>query len=173
MMERKNAFVGFEYMEVPAKRSLESLYVDSYPNFGWEYDGTAAAGDDRRITLKFKRDRKIRNKAELSRLQRQFEACVHEIEMLEQSETKTASIAAFTIGVVGTVLLGGATFAYLGELLPLMVVLAVPGFLGWILPYFCYQKLKRKKVDQVTPIIEKKQDEIYTVCEQGCRLLTV
>lgn len=40
MTNQENSFVGFEYMEVPAKRSMESLYVDSYRNFGWEYEGT-------------------------------------------------------------------------------------------------------------------------------------
>lgn len=54
---------------------------------------------------------------------------------------------------------------------PVMIVCAVPGFLLWILPYFCYQKLKRDKAAQVTPIIGQKQDEIYSVCEQASRLL--
>ena len=63
-------------------------------------------------------------------------------------------------------------FAYLSGLLPLMVILAVPGFLGWIAPYFCYQKIRQRRTEQVSPIIEQKNDEIYSVCEQGCRLLT-
>ena len=63
-------------------------------------------------------------------------------------------------------------FAYLNGLLPLMVILAVPGFLGWIAPYFCYQKIQRRRAEQTAPIIEQKNDEIYSVCEQGCRLLT-
>ena len=57
-------------------------------------------------------------------------------------------------------------------LMPLMVILAVPGFLGWIAPYFCYQKIQRRRAEQIAPIIEQKNDEIYSVCEQGCRLLT-
>lgn len=108
MMNNEKGFVGFEYMEVSAKHWMESLYVDSYENFGWEFEGEAAresAGGQ--VTLKFKRDRKLRNKAELTRLQRQFEACAQEIEALERSRTTTASIAAFTIGLAGTVLLGG------------------------------------------------------------------
>lgn len=172
MMEKGTRFVGFEYLEVPAKRSMESLYVDSYENFGWEFEGESPkTGEGDSVTIKFKRDRKIRNKAELTRLQRQFEACAHEIEALQRSRTTTATIAAFSIGLVGTAFLGGAMFAYLHGLLPLMVILAVPGFLGWIIPYFCYQKLRRNREQQITPLIEQKNDEIYTVCEQGCRLL--
>ena len=173
MMNNEKGFVGFEYMEVPAKRRMESLYVDSYENFGWEFEGEAAQeGHSEEITMKFKRDRKLRNKAELTRLQRQFEACAHEIETLERSRTTTASIAAFSVGLAGTAMLGGAMFAYLHGLLPLMVVLAIPGFLGWMLPYFCYQRLRQKRERQIAPLIEQKHDEIYTVCEQGCRLLS-
>lgn len=173
MMNNEKGFVGFEYMEVSAKHWMESLYVDSYENFGWEFEGEAAresAGGQ--VTLKFKRDRKLRNKAELTRLQRQFEACAQEIETLERSRTTTASIAAFTIGLAGTVLLGGAMFTYLHGLLPLMVISAVPGFLGWIAPYFCYQRLRQKREQRIAPLIEQKSDEIYSVCERGCRLLS-
>ena len=107
MMNSEKGFVGFEYMEVPAKRRMESLYVDCYKNFGGEFEGE----DDRegagsQITLRFKRDRKLRNKAELTRLQRQFEACAQEIEALERSGTTMAPIAAFTVGLGGTALLG-------------------------------------------------------------------
>lgn len=172
MTNQENSFVGFEYMEVPAMRNMESLYVDSYQNFGWVYEGTSEQENSDRVTMKFKRDRKIRNKAELSRLQRQFESCAHEIEALERSRTTTATIAAFSIGLVGTALLGCSMFSYLNGMLPLMVILAVPGFLGWIIPYFCYKKLQRTKAAQIAPIIEQKNDEIYAVCEQGCRLLT-
>ena len=59
MTEKENGFVGFEYMEIPAKRSMESMYADSYGNFGWEFEGSSLqenTGDS--ITMKFKRDRK-------------------------------------------------------------------------------------------------------------------
>ena len=165
MMNRENGFVGFEYMEVTAKRGMESMYADSYENFGWEFTGSSAPEDQGgSVTMKFKRDRKLRNKAELTRLQRQFEA-------LERSKTTAASIAAFSIGLVGSAFLGGAVFAYLAGSLPLMVVLAIPGFLGWIVPYFCYRKLCSSRERQIIPLVEQKNDEIYAVCEQGCRLL--
>ncbi len=172
MDEKEKDFVGFEYLEVSTKQRMESLYVDSYANFGWEFEGSSTPSDGSDcVTVRFKRDRKLRNKAELSRLQRQFEACAREIETLERSRTTIASIAAFSIGLVGTAFLGGAVFAYLGGVLPLMVILAIPGFIGWITPYFCYQKLRTSRERQIAPLIEQKNDEIYQVCEQGCRLM--
>ena len=173
MANPEHGFVGFEYLEVSAKRSMESMYVDGYRNFGWKFEGASAQEvGSGAVRLKFKRDRRIPSKAELTRLQRQFDACALEIEALERSRTTAAAIAAFTIGLAGTAFLGGAVFAYLSGLLPLMVILAVPGFLGWIAPYFCYQKIQRRRAEQIAPIIEQKNDEIYSVCEQGCRLLT-
>ena len=59
MMEKNAGYVGFEYMEVPANSRMESLYVDSYRNFGWEYEGNAG-GETKsgNVLMKFKRDRK-------------------------------------------------------------------------------------------------------------------
>ena len=77
--------------------------------------------------MKFKRDRKIRNKAELTRLQPPRAA--------------------------------------------LCAILAVPGFIGWILPYFCYRAIRRRKTNRLSPLIEKKYDELYDVCEKANGLL--
>lgn len=173
MSEKSSEYVGYEYMEVPAKKSMESLYADSYQNFGWQHEASdAVEGKKDSVQMRFKRDRVLRNKAELTRLQRQFESDVHEIEHLEQSKTTAATIIAIVIGLVGTVFLGLSMFAYLNNAMSLMIILAVPGFLGWILPYFCYKKIKQVKTDQIDPLIGQKQDEIYVVCEQANRLLT-
>lgn len=167
-------FVGYEYKDITTKRELESVYADGYRNFGWILEDTSASGQSLdTVAMKFKRDRKICNKAELTRLQRQFEACVSEIESMEKSKTSTASIAAFSIGIVGTAFLGFSTFSYLDGMLPLMIVLAVPGFIGWILPYFCYKGIQRSKSAKLAPLIDKKYDEIYAVCEKGNSLLVV
>lgn len=172
MSDTSKNFVGYEYMETTVKHSMEPLYADSYQSFGWQVEGSSMQeGKPGQVSLKLKRDRKFRSKAELTRLQRQFESCAHEIETLERSKTLVASTVAYAIGLVGTAFLGCAMFAYLNNLLPLMIVLAVPGFLGWILPYFCYQKVKQNKTAQVTPMIDQKQDEIYAVCEHASGLL--
>ena len=154
------------------KRSMESVYADGYTNFGWTLEGTSIPLQSfNSVTMKFKRDRKIRNKAELTRLQRQFEACAAEIERLEFSKIVGASTAAYVIGVVGTAFMAGSVFAHIAGMLPLSVFLAIPGFVGWILPYFCYLRLRTKKTEQVTPLIDQKYDEIYEVCEKAAGLV--
>lgn len=102
---QENSFIGYEYQEVSVKRSMVSVYADGYSNFGWQIDGTAEQpGKMDSISMKFKRDRKIRNKAELTRLQRNFDSCVSEILTLESSKYIMASVAAYAVGIIGTAL---------------------------------------------------------------------
>ena len=166
-------FVGYEYKEITTTRDMEGVYADGYPNFRWKLDGVAPSVIGfSAVTLKFKRDRKIRNKAELSRLQRQFETSIAEIGNLERSKTYSAFIAAMTVGLTGTAFLAGATFAFIyAAMIPLMVILAIPGFIGWFLSYILYKKIMAKKSSAVMPLVENQYDALYAVCEKGHALL--
>lgn len=165
-------FIGYEYKDITVKRMMEPVYADGYSNFGWALEGTSTSVQNvGSVTLKFKRDRKIRNKVELTRLQRQFDACVAEIETLESSKVTGASIAAYLIGIVGTAFMAGSVFAYEADLLPLTIILAIPGFAGWIIPNFCYRGIRKQKTNKVSPLIDQKYDEIYEACQKANALL--
>lgn len=168
----RGSFIGYEYRDVTIEKSQESMYIDAYMNFGWLPDGEArphvGIGS---VTMKFKRDRKIRNKAELTRLQRQFEACALELVSMEKSKESSAISKALVVGIIGTAFLAGATFSFLGGLYALCIVLAVPGFIGWALPYHLYRSTFAKKSIKLTPLIDKKYDEIYEICERANALL--
>lgn len=169
---RENNFIGYEYKDVTTKQEMESMYADGYRNFGWQLETiTDPKNPQGTVNMKFKRDRKIVNKTELTRLQRQFETCVEEVAHMERSKTMGASIAAFTVGIIGTAFMALSTFSYLNGSVLLMIVFAVPGFLGWMIPYFCYKVIRRNKMDKIAPLIEQKYDEIYSVCEKANRLL--
>ena len=167
-----SGFVGYEYRDVTVSRDKEAVYVDGYENFGWTLESRAALpiglGS---VMLKFKRDRKIRNKAELTRLQRQFDAYVDEMNRMEASKSSHASIVAFTVGMIGTAFMAGSVFAVVGGMIALCVVLAIPAFVGWILPYFLYNATYAKQTAKVEPLIDSKYDEIYEICERGNSLL--
>ena len=170
----EHGFIGYEYKDITVPRDMAPMYADGYASFGWAMEGSdvpAAPAVADTVALKFKRDRKIRNKAELTRLQAQFETCAGEIISMRRSETTAASIAAYTVGILGCAFMAGSVFAYLGGLLPLCIVLAVPGFLGWLIPYFAYQKLKKDKTARLAPLIDQKYDEIYATGEKACGLL--
>lgn len=171
-VKHESSFVGYEYTEVTVGRPLEHLYRDCYENFGWEYEGYALSlSSPLSPTMKFKRDRKLHGKAELTRLQRQFDACAADLAALEKSKTLSAATAAYIIGLVGTVFMVGSVFAVTSGLISLCILLVIPAFLGWVLPYPVFRWMQRKKTAKVTPLIDAKYEEIYTVCEKAHDLL--
>lgn len=177
--QQKN-FIGYEYKEIVTDSSRISFLLDGYENFGWEMDGNVqeerskgSTTSGAKITAHLKRNRKIVNKMELTRIQRNFEACVKEIDALEQAKTSAATMYAIILGVFGTTFMAASTFAVTAQ--PpqyiLCILLAIPGFLGWIFPYFLYKRKVRKQTEKLTPLIEAKYDEIYEICEKGNKLL--
>lgn len=165
-------FIGYEYKEVETKGNRASMYLDCYPSFGWEADSRGTTGlDGKTVTLK--RDRKILNKAELTRLQRHFEACMKELDELERSKTTQSTISAIIVGIIGTVFMTFSTFAAVHEppLWIWTVVLAVPGFTGWALPVFIFRRMTARRSKVVAELMEQKYDEIYEICERGDHLL--
>lgn len=170
---RKN-FVGYEYKDLDVESKKSSLYIDGFQTFGWELDDNQPPCTERgTVKIRLKRDRKVVNKTELTRLQRNFEDCMDQIEKLERSKYLRANIAAMVIGAVGTMFMAGSTFAVVAAppILWLCVLLAVPGFAGWVAPYFVYRMMVRKRTKIVNPLIEDKYDEIYEICEKGNHLL--
>lgn len=177
--QRKN-FVGYEYKEIIAESGRVSFLLDGYECFGWELDGSLTENGGRKKTsypqktvIYLKRNRKIINKMELTRLQRNFEACVKEIEALEKSKISVATIYALVVGIIGTAFMAGSVFAVTAQppYIILSILLAVPAFIGWIVPYFLYRRVVRKQTEKLTPLIEQKYDEIYEICEKGNKLL--
>ena len=172
MTQTRADFIGYEYKDVTVRRDMEAIYADSFPSFGWQIEGTGFTTSPRNVVLKFKRNRRITNKAELTRLQREFEGHIHELERLEDFKFIVPSAVAYAIGIFGTAFIAGSVFAMTATLplLPLSIILAVPGIIGWIVPYFAYLKLKKKKTDIATPVIDRQYDAIYEVCEKASAL---
>ena len=86
-------------------------------------------------------------KAELTRLQRNFDSCIAELKALEQAKRTQGMIAALTVGILGTAFMAGSTFAAVATppIIWLTILLAIPGFLGWAFPYFLYRAAVRRK----------------------------
>ena len=174
---RQNRAIVYDYKEVTVEPNHASMILGGYENFGWQPDGNFTEKQNRseqsRTLIRMKRDRKIINKAELTRLQRNFESCMEQIASLEHSKTSAATMTALIIGVIGTAFMAGSTFAVTAPspYITLSIVLAVPGFIGWIAPYFLYKRMVKKQEDKVESLIEDKLDEIYEICEKGSHLL--
>ena len=166
----ENTYIGYEYKQLTVSKAHQSFYMDCYRAFGWEKDKNIAhSSTGKMVTLALKRNRNIINKAELTRLQRNFEACANEIDSLERSKAFTATLWSIVTGIIGTAFMAGSVFAITHKppVIWLCVLLAVPAFIGWILPIFVYKALAKKQTQKVQPIIEAKQNEIYEICQKG------
>ena len=131
----KSEYAGYEYKTVQVEKELFSFYLDSYQCFGWVQDeNIPLSSSDGLKSIKLKRDRKIANKMELTRLQRNFEACMNEIRLLEKSKTTAACIYAITAGLIGTAFMAGSVFSITAPTphIILCILLAIPGFAGWV-----------------------------------------
>ena len=167
-------YIGYEYKTINIDSEKASMYLDAYKNFGWISDDSLPTRSMiGMITIKLKRDRKILNKAELTRLQQHFEACMDEIASLEKSKEMKATVFSIIVGLIGTAFLASSVFAVTNEppMILLCVILGIPGLIGWALPYFVFKALVKKRMIEVTPLIEQKYDEAHEICEKGNALI--
>lgn len=186
--KKTNSFFNYEYKQITTQSNQASWYINCYECFGWEKDEnmpvTTSSGramlcmgllkpSSDSVTLHMRRNRKLVNIMELTRLQRNFEACAQEIDSMERLKTRIPSLWAFIIGVIGAAFMAGSVFAYINEppLYVLSIILAIPGFICWIIPYYVYQYMIAKQRKKLQPFIEAKHDEVLTICEKGHALL--
>lgn len=174
MRDMKPNFVAYEYKEITVETENVSMYLDCYENFGWIIDENRPETNSlSHTTIYLKRDRHIINKAELTRLQRHFEACANEVRTLEHSKVSAATMWSLIVGIIGTAFMSGSVFAVTHEppMILLCILLAIPAFLGWILPFPVYKKIYEKRSRKIEMLIAAKQDEIDEICEKGYSLL--
>ena len=176
-MEKKiQTYAGYEYKEIKVKSNNISKYIDSYNNFGWEFDANSSIIlENDNSVIRLKRNRKIMNMAELIRLERNFEDCIRKIYFLEKSKKASGLILSINVGLCGiTFILGGIFTAFNRQLFrELYILLFIPGFIGLGLPYFLYKYISKKREDIVAPLIEEKYMEIYEICKKGNKLLKI
>lgn len=165
--EHQPSYVAYEYKEIEAGGERAALLMDCYQSLGWEAEKESVP--DR---IMFRRSRKIMNKAELTRLQRNVEACIEEIDTLQKSKKSKAAAVSILIGLMGTVFMAGSVFAVTAQqpVIWLCVLLAIPAFGLWALAPILYPRMVAKRTGVVNQLIEQKFDEIYTICEKGSKL---
>ena len=123
-MQEKD-FTTYEYKTVAVKAKDQSKAMDMYEAFGWEITAVTS-GAIAGVTLSLKRDRKIKHKQELSKLERQAEDLTATINGLERSKTLGGNIFSYIFGVIATLILGG------GMCLVMLIENSVPALIGGI-----------------------------------------
>lgn len=171
--QSSRAFVAYEYKNAAVDSRYLSYYMDGYENFGWQCENVVSRPESGMVILNLKRDHRIINKMELTRLQRQFEACMQEIRSLEASKSSGAMAASLAVGVTGTAFMAGSVFAVTAQppIIWLCVLLAIPAFAGWALALPLYRSMLSRRTAEVEPLIEDKFDEIASICEKAHHLL--
>jgi hypothetical protein len=164
-------FVGYEYKNISVPSLDEGLYVDSYRAFGWSLESAEQDKLSNSVVLKFKRDRQIRNKAELSRLQRQFDSYAMQVRNLESEPKNRARIFALSVGLIGCAFLAGAMFSYLGGFIVAMVLLAIPGFLLWLVAYPVFSRVLAGRTQKNAPQVDATYDAVYETAKKASQLL--
>lgn len=178
----KKDFIAYEYLSLNVKSNLEPLYIDCYENFGWILVHNAGLVDkddyylnhyninNETVNIKFKRDRKIKNKLKLVPLQKQLEISLKKLEKLEKEPTSHGVSLSITVGIIGIIfiILSIITFS---KLKILGILCAVISTIGLILPYFIYKDIKAKYEQKNIPLIESEYDKIYESCKTAKKLL--
>lgn len=170
-MEQEKNFIGYEYLDIVLKPAVTAIYIDGYQNFGWELLDKRSEKIRQKEVLQFKRNRKIRNKAELTRLQRQFDSIVVDIQHVEKSKKTVPNLIAVSIFILGCAFMALSVFAVTDGSILKSILFAVPGFAAWLGVYFAHQKVKAFKRQQLQPKVEADFDLIYEICQKGSRLL--
>lgn len=175
---KKSDYVAYEYLTVQIRKEMEPLYTDCYENFGWidmnnsnNKTLNVNAGNAMMTSLKFKRDRKIKNRSVLFALQKKCENALKKIDQLEKSKEMPALIFALIIGIAGLGSIAGAVFSFLSDKIFIGILAASFGCLGCVLPYYIYKKIRIEKEVKVAPLIEEQYDFVYKTCEQARSLI--
>ena len=168
--------ISYDYKTVRVKRDMEVMLTDAYQNLGWEVTNTSMAeGSLTSVNVSFKRDRKIENKAELLKLQSKIDNSLSIIEKL-QSKKKNAGVPeGITVGTIGVLAFGGGmsmtlTLSGIGFLIggiALGLVGIGIGLLGWL----THNKIQKKKLAKIEPVMENELDKLSDLCEQANKLL--
>ena len=173
MQERD--FTTYEYRTVTLKVKDQTRAIDMYEAFGWEVTATTPTYVDG-VTLSLKRDRKLKHKQELNKLERQAEETFTTINRLHRAKTLGASIFAYIFGVIAILVFGGGMCLsmLIENSMPALVGSIVLGIVGIVLcgvNYLIYKKISEKKIKQILPIIDDNEEKFANILEKGDELL--
>lgn len=173
-MEKKD-YVAFEYMTKSVKSNEQTRVIDLYEAFGWEVTDTTPTMVEG-VNISFKRERKLKHKTELSRLERKAEELYGSINSLNKQKTSKASIFGYTFGVIAALILGGGmsmvmTLSGVGFLAG-GIALGVLGIALCAVNYPIYKRIADKSTKKVLPVIDETEESLANVLEQGNSLLT-
>ena len=199
-MSNNENFVVYEYKNVDVKRDTMGMYIECMENFGWSlvenegYDvqvllsnlnpvnlGKNIAGaaqslgetgdSSESVTLTFKRDRRIENKQQLDKLEKEYQEALAAIKKVERKNIAQTMGISLGTGIVGTILIGLSIYCFVISNIVLGVLFAVIGAVGWAFGFLSNRKMGQKKSTQTEPYIQEQLSIAYSTCEKAHALL--
>ena len=173
-MQEKD-FIAYEYQTKTVKAKDQTRVMDISEAFGWEVTGTTPTIAEG-VTVSLKRDRKIKHKQELIKLERQAEETYDAIKKLQSSKTLAAKIFAYIFGCVAALVFGGglSLAMQITDSIPALVggiVLGVVGIVLCSVNYLIYKKIEEKKTVQALPMIDVNEEKLANILQKGNDLL--
>ncbi|MDE7083515.1 MAG: hypothetical protein K2O89_07435 [Clostridia bacterium] len=168
-------FIAYEYQTKTVKAKDQTRVMDMSEAFGWEVTGTTPTIAEG-VTISLKRDRKIRHKQELVKLERQAEETYAAICKLKSAKTLAASVFAYIFGCIAALVFGGGMcMTMLIENNPAAfaggIILGIVGIVLCSVNYLIYKKIEEKKTVQVLPMIDDNEEKLANVLAKGNDLL--
>ena len=201
-MKIKENFVAYEYKNVNVISDSAGMYIDCMENFGWElvendgydinedffsiqspvnlnrsianaaqtYGETADAVPT--LMLKFKRDRRIDNRKQLEKLEREYEEAMSAIKKIEHRNSAQTMGISLGTGIIGAVFVGLSVYNFISSNIILGILFAAMGAVGWAIGFFSNRKVSNKKSAQSEPYVQEQLSIVYNACEKAHALLT-
>ena len=155
---------------------MEAMTTDAYNNLGWEVTSTTMADMNLNyVNISLKRDRKVKDKQELIKLQSKIDKALYDIEKLQKQMKMAGRCESLSVGVVGaltfgggmsmTMLLSGTAFLVGG------IALGCIGVGISLLAYKVYKKIQDKKLVVLEPKHQTELDKLSSLCEEANALI--
>lgn len=172
-MTGSSGYRSFEYARTTVKSDLVQVACDCYESLGYEFTGQRSSAPGGQTTLPFRRSRKVRGKAQLTKMQRTIDDTLASIARLEGEKTKKATSQAIALGCASALILGlGMSCAMVWtHLMAIGIVIGIIGIAGCVLTWLLYRKTCATETARINPQIEEAYDRLATQCEEAQAIL--
>ncbi len=173
-MQEKN-FTAFEYKTETVPVKDKTRVADEAEAFGWEIVETGKA-IGANCTLTMRRDRKIRHRQELIRLEKRAAEARATLDTLERSKKFAARVFCCIFGVFSTLVAGGGMSLVMlseGNVSNMVVgiILGIVGIALCCINYPVYNKIVMRKTRETSAAINAGEEALANILEQGNDLL--
>ncbi|WP_304508142.1 hypothetical protein [Anaerotignum sp.] len=157
-----------EYIDVIVNHKLVQLCNDCYHALGWKTISTNSGLIS--VKLRLERSKKIKNRVELCKLQRECEDVLMELERLLKLQSLKSKRMAWITSIIIILFFAGALITYFLNFLFLSAVFLIFGCTELGIVYFIFHKYIRKMNKRIILEINRHYDVIYYLCKKAEQL---